>query len=121
MAKKLGKVLLFAAAAGSAAAAVYYYMQKKKATEETSETDDAAEGEADASEEDRDYVSLTPETAMSDKTDSPTPETGKTEETASEFTPLSDQLNQTAESEEETVEEFFNEETSDTEASDRTD
>lgn len=103
MAKKLGKLLLFAAAAGSAAAAVYYYMQKKDAKTIADENgvDDLPMEDLDKSEASQDYVPLTPET----KKEEP-PQTKKD----SDFTPLSQQLNQTADTEEETVEEFFSEE-----------
>lgn len=103
MAKKFGKILLFAAAAGSAAAAVYYYMQKKGAETADSEEDpdDLPVEDFDASEDSQDYVPLTPEAKE---------EAQPQAQADSEFTPLSRQLNRTTDTEEETVEEFFSEE-----------
>lgn len=103
MAKKLGKILLFAAAAGSAAAAVYYYMQKKDANTITEEDDldNLPMEDFDTSEASQDYVPLTPEAKEEEQPQA---------KTDSDFTPLSQQLNQTTDTEEETVEEFFSEE-----------
>lgn len=103
MAKKFGKILLFAAAAGSAAAAVYYYMQKRdaKTIADEDDPDDLPMEDFDASEASQDYVPLTPEAKE---------EAQPQAKTDSDFTPLSQQLNQTTDTEEETVEEFFSEE-----------
>lgn len=117
MAKKFGKFLLFTAAVGSAAAAVYYYMQKKDAAQNTSEDedyDDFGDDPEEASESSRSYVPLTPEhKTASDEEPKPTEgdkpadaDSGKTDT----FTPLSEQLTQAAQTAEETVEEFFDEE-----------
>lgn len=105
MAKKFGKILLFAAAAGSAAAAVYYYMQKRdaKTIADEDDPDDLPMEDFDASEASQDYVPLTPEA----KEEAQPQAQAKTD---SDFTPLSQQLNQTTDTEEETVEEFFSEE-----------
>lgn len=128
MAKKFGKFLLFTAAVGSAAAAVYYYMQKKEAAQNTSEdddyddfsehSDDDDDSKASGSKDTR-YVPLTPEhkSAPTEETNSVGEAPKKTDENAPEekgtFTPLSEQLSQTAETAEETVEEFFDEEDAD--------
>lgn len=104
MAKKFGKILLFAAAAGSAAAAVYYYMQKKDAktiADDEEDTDDLPMEDFDASEDSQNCVPETPKTKE---------EAQPQAKTDSDFTPLSQQLNQTTDTEEETVEEFFSEE-----------
>lgn len=121
MAKKFGKILLFTAAVGSAAAAAYYYMQKKAASQAASEDEDYDIFTEDKTEPQNthSYVSLTPDTKnkeekvnASDAADNDSP----SQDTADEkpgFTPLFQQLSQTAETAEETVEEFFNEETED--------
>ena len=140
MAKKLGKILLFTAAAGSAAAAAYYFMQKKTASQTTSEDEDYDNFtvEDEAPKNSHTYVPLTPDTKNSEakETDSGTESETAAPDTESEtvaacaqesqeqdssgqdsaFTPLFQQISQTADGEEETVEEFFNEDTEDTEA-----
>ena len=118
MAKKFGKFLLLTAAVGSAAAAVYYYMQKKDSVIDIPEDEDYDDFSDDAdtqSSESDGYVSLTPETAaendpeISDNasTESAAGQTPQKEE--SSFVPLSEQTAQSAETAEETVEEFFDE------------
>ena len=145
MAKKLGKILLLTAAAGSAAAAAYYFMQKKTASQTTSEDEDYDNFTVEDEEpkNSHTYVPLTPDTKNSEakETDSGTESETAAHDTENEtvaacaqepqeqdsseqdssgqdsaFTPLFQQISQTADGEEETVEEFFNEDTEDTEA-----
>lgn len=141
MAKKLGKILLFTAAAGSAAAAACYFMQKKAATKTASEDEDYDDfTEEEGPQSSHTYVPLTPEAKNGDEkaeasdaedkaaeasdAEDNTAEASDINETDAEgtqgqntgFTPLSEQLSQTAGTEEETVEEFFNEDTEDTAA-----
>lgn len=116
MAKKLGKILLFTAAAGSAAAAAYYFMQKKAASQSASEDEDYDNFtiEDEEPQNPHTYVPLTPEAKNSEAQETPADTAPAQEEPQngdSGFTPLSQQLSQTAEAEEETVEEFFNEDT----------
>lgn len=109
MAKKFGKFLLFTAVAGSAAAAACYYMQKKNASQKASEDEDYDNFTKDdtTSKNDHTYVPLTPDTKNTEEKE---PDSGEQD---SCFTPLSQQLSQAAESAEESVEEFFNEDTED--------
>lgn len=137
MAKKLGKILLFTAAAGSAAAAAYYFMQKKAASPTASKDEDYDDFTVENEEpkNSHTYVPLTPDTKNSETKETASEAEDKTADTAcaqesqeqdsgelnsgelnSGFTPLSQQLSQAAEAEEETVEEFFNEDTENTEA-----
>ncbi len=107
MAKKFGKFLLLTAAVGTAAAAVYYYMQKKDSANDIpadEDYDDFSEDFDGKTEASRNYVSLNTDV----KTESPAEE--KPEEKDA-FTPLSEQIKQTGQTEE-TVEEFFDEEDS---------
>ena len=115
MAKKFGKILLFTAAVGTAAAAIHYYMQKKESENtvpEDEDYDDFSEDLDEESDSSRSYVPLTPES----KTEG-TPEEKKSEETNT-FTPL-EQVAKSAEdaadTAAETVEEFFDEDSSDEE------
>lgn len=104
MAKKFGKFLLFTAAIGSAAVAAYYFLQKKNAADpmaEDEDYDDFSEDLDPDSEENPNYVSLTPETGSSEAS-------GEQKENG--FTPLSETISQAADNAEETVEEFFDEE-----------
>lgn len=133
MAKKLGKFLLFTAAAGSVAAAAYYYMQKRSASQKASEDEDYDNFTVD--DEDakgtHSYVPLTPDAKdIAEKEDdaeakaedaSPADETPKQDsgEQDSGFTPLFQQVSQAAETEAETVEEFFNEDTEDEAATEK--
>lgn len=126
MAKKLGKILLFAAAAGSAAAAAYYYMQKKTASQ-TAAGDEDYDNFIVEDEEPKNshtYVPLTPDAKKSEEKETAGGAADKTADASdaqesreqgageqdSSFTPLFQQLSET---EEETVEEFFNEDTED--------
>lgn len=109
MAKKFGKFLLFTAAIGAAGAAAYYYMQKKDA-ELMDELDDDYDDFSEDIEEDnsRTYVPLNhEETAAQDLS-------GQTETPDDDsFTPLSEQVAQTAQTAanevKEAVEDFFDE------------
>ena len=112
MAKKFGKLLVFSAVIGSAIGAVCYFARKKNAEADIAEEDydDFSEDEETKSDDSRSYVPLTPDAQ---------PETAGEEapagEAASEesgFTPLSEQVAETAQKAEETVEEFFDEEDS---------
>ncbi len=110
MAKKFGKFLLFTAAIGAAGAAAYYYMQKKDA-ELMDELDDDYDDFSEDIEDDtsRTYVPLNhEETAAQDVS-------GQTETNNDDsFTPLSEQVSQTAQTAanevKEAVEDFFDEE-----------
>lgn len=109
MAKKFGKFLLFTAAIGAAGAAAYYYMQKKD-SELMDESDDDYDDFSEDVEDDnsRTYVPLTHEDAPSEET------SGQTQSgDGSSFTPLSEQIAQTAQAAasevKESVENFFDE------------
>lgn len=145
MSKKLGKFLLFTAAAGSAAAAaVYYYMQKRDARKasEDDDYDNFTVDEDKASEASPHYVPLTPDPA--DANETKREESGQTDAEPTEssqektpletappeqtpdpdpqsedfhFTPLSKQIFQAEEKTEETVENFFGEDSADTDSS----
>lgn len=104
MAKKFGKFLLFTAAIGSAAVAAYYFLQKKGSADAVPEDDDYDDFSEDLdsdTEENHNYVSLTPESGSAEVSG---------EQKGNGFTPLSDTISQAADSAEETVEEFFDEE-----------
>lgn len=120
MAKKFGKFLLFTVAVGSAAAAAYYYFQKKDAaaSEEDCDDDDyddfSDDLEDDADGASRTYVPLSSgvagekDTAADDGSGSNDPENTQGKDNA--FTPLSEQLTESAgEKEAEITEEFFDE------------
>lgn len=116
MAKKFGKILLFTAAVGTAAAAIHYYMQKKESENtvpEDEDYDDFSEDLDEESDSSRSYVPLTPESKSEDK-----PEEKNTEGESDTFTPL-EQVAKSAEEAAaetaETVEEFFDEDSSDEE------
>ncbi len=139
MAKKFGKLLLISAAIGSAVGAVYYFSRKKNAEHDSAEEDYDDFSEEEKKEEDSDsrsYVPLTPEGAAEDGADcssstddaapaqepeAPSEEAASTQGTcdapASQdgFTPLSEQVADTAQKAEETVEEFFDEDSTDEE------
>jgi len=103
MAKKFGKFLLLTAAVGTAAAAAYYFMQKKDSEvdiPDDEDYDDFSENLDENTEPSRNYVPLNPDT----KAETPADEDSEKKDS---FTPLSDQVKKT----EETVEEFFNEDT----------
>ena len=129
MAKKFGKLLLFSAAIGSAIGAVYYFARKKNAEQDSAEEDyDDFSEEAEKKDSDsRSYVPLTPEgeagEEKEEKAEEPSP-AGQADSTpdasdapASQdgFTPLAEQVAATAQKAEETVEEFFDEDSTDEE------
>lgn len=111
MAKKFGKVLLLTAAAGTAAAAVFYFLRKKEHSLHVANEDDYDDfSDALEDEDTRSYVPLNTETAQAAGTDD-APAQEVTEEAGEKgvFTPLTEQVAQTMEKAEETVEEFFDE------------
>ncbi len=111
MAKKFGKVLLLTAAVGTAAAAVFYFLRKKEHSLHVADEDDYDDfSDALEDEDTRSYVPLNTETAQAAGTDD-APAQEVTEEAGEKgvFTPLTEQVAQTMEKAEETVEEFFDE------------
>lgn len=125
MAKKFGKLLLFSAAIGSAIGAVCYFARKRNAEHDSAEEDydDFSEEETKDSDS-RSYVPLTPEGQTEEPAGAAEPEEpactasaeecpAKEEEAAGQdgFTPLAE----TAQKAEETVEEFFDEDSTDEE------
>lgn len=111
MAKKFGKVLLFAAAVGSAVGAAYYFLRKRDNLRDISEEedyDDLIDDADESSDTCRSYVPLNTDTADDESAcgDScrEAEEDGQ-EEKKDSFIPLA----QTMESAEEHVEEFFDE------------
>lgn len=122
MAKKFGKLLVFSAVIGSAIGAVCYFVRKKNAETDIAEEDydDFSGEEAAKSDDSRNYVPLTPdakpETAEEEApaAETASEETPKEDAPAEEsgFTPLAEQVAETAQKAEETVEEFFDEEDS---------
>jgi len=140
MANKFGKFLLFTAAVGTAAAAAYYYVHKKDAADAMMQDDDddyddfSEDLDDDTEITSRNYVPLNAEAhpvseeattvpqeeASKDEVyeaSAPTAEPAATEESV--FTPLAEKVAHVAESAEkkleETVEEFFDEESTDEE------
>ena len=122
MAKKFGKFLLATAAIGTAAVAAYMYLQKKDSSmSQSHEDDDYDDFSDDLEDEDstRTYVSLTRDSSESEQSDASQPEqsdSSKPEQNASseseqsDFTPLSEQVNQAPEEAlEASSEEFFDE------------
>lgn len=109
MAKKFGKVLLFAAAAGSAIAAVCYFLRKRDNEQDIAEEDDYdnfGSASEDSSDNSRSYVPLNAEAAVNQ--DNEEENSGESGDEAS-FTPLTEQVSQAMDKAEETVEEFFDE------------
>uniref|UniRef100_UPI004056C3C3 hypothetical protein n=1 Tax=Acetatifactor sp. TaxID=1872090 RepID=UPI004056C3C3 len=134
MAKNFGKFLLFTAAVGTAAAAAYYYVRKKETADMNVQDDDedyddfCEDLDDDTNASSRNYVALNREaqpvseenTASSQE--EATAEAAPAEKTAtpeSVFTPLADKVAHVTKSVEEklekTVEEFFDEESTDEE------
>ena len=106
MAKKFGKVLLL-----TAAAAVFDFLRKKEHSLHVADEDDYDDfSDALEDEDTRSYVPLNTETAQAAGTDD-APAQEVTEEAGEKgvFTPLTEQVAQTMEKAEETVEEFFDE------------
>lgn len=128
MAKKFGKLLLISAAIGSAIGAVYYFARKKDAERDSAEDDYDDFSEEDEKEKDSDsrsYVPLNPEGQADEKesaapaqeeapADSNYAAQGTSDASAGQdsFTPLAEQVADTAQKAEESVEEFFDEEDS---------
>lgn len=121
MAKKFGKLLVFSAVIGSAIGAVCYFVRKKNAETDNAEEDyDDFSGEEETKSDDsRNYVPLTPDEKPETAEETPAAETASEEtqgentaEEESGFTPLAEQVAETAQKAEETVEEFFDEEDS---------
>ncbi len=119
MAKKFGKFLLLTAAVGTAAAAAYYYVRKKDGIssviqDDDEDYDDFSDDLDDASETaSRNYVALNRE-GQSAAAESNVSAPDKESDT--EFTPLAEQIAQTDEEKmEKSVEEFFDEESTDEE------
>ncbi|MDR2044086.1 MAG: hypothetical protein LBQ15_06905 [Clostridium sp.] len=98
MAKKIGKLLLFAVAIGTVIAAVYYFMKKKEAATAVSDEDEDFDDFIDDLEDDLDTASRT-YVPLNRENGEASP--------AEKFTPLKEQVEDSAE---ETVEEFFDEE-----------
>lgn len=109
MAKKFGKVLLFTAAVGSAAAAVCYFLRKKDHSQDGEEEDydNFCNDSDESSDSSRNYVSLNPD--ASDAHDSSSEEEGPADcnDSKEGFTPLTEQIAQSAENTEGTI--FFDE------------
>lgn len=129
MAKKIGKLLLFSAAIGSAIGAVCYFARKRNAEHDSAEEDYDDFSEEEAKDDDsRSYVPLAPEGQTEEPAQAAGPEEpactdsaeecpDKKEEAAGQdgFTPLAEQVTETAQKAEETVEEFFDEDSTDEE------
>jgi len=112
MAKKFGKFVLFTAAAAAAGAGVYYYLKNKEALasdfdEEDEDYDDFSDDLED--ETNRSYVALSHDGAASE--DAAVAEADAEEVTEeAPFEKLSSIVSDAAETAEEKVEEFFDEE-----------
>lgn len=126
MAKKFGKLLLISAAIGSAIGAVYYFARKKDAERDSAEDDyDDFSEENEKESDSRSYVPLNPE-GQADEKESAAPaqeeapadsncaaqDTSDASAGQDGFTPLAEQVADTAQKAEESVEEFFDEEDS---------
>ena len=126
MAKKFGKLLLVSAAIGSAIGAVYYFARKKDAERDSAEDDYNDFSEENEKESDsRSYVPLNPEgqaegkeSAAPAQEEAPADSNCAAQDTSDAsagqdgFTPLAEQVADTAQKAEESVEEFFDEEDS---------
>lgn len=114
MAKKFGKFLLLSAAVTTAAAAAYYFVRKKDADMAMfQDDDDDYDDFSDDLDDDTDtsmrtYVSLNRETTDASEQGVVSEDTSS-EDAASDFTPLAEQLAQNSGNAEETIEEFFDE------------
>ena len=119
MSKKFAKLLVFSAAIGSAIGAAYYFARKKNAEADSAEEDYDDFSEEEETKPGRSYVPLNPEDGAKDETasaeESASSEEAPGEETSTGedgFTHLADFTSKTAETvqnTEETVEEFFDE------------
>ena len=121
MAKKFGKLLLVSAAIGSAIGAVYYFARKKDAERDSAEDDyDDFSEENEKESDSRSYVPLNPEGQAEGKESSapaqeeaPADSNCAAQDTSDAsagqdgFTPLAEQVADTAQKAEESVEEFF--------------
>lgn len=115
MAKKFGKLMLFSIAIGSAIGATYYYIQKKCKGQDCAEEEDYDDfSDEEEKKETSNYVPLTPEETASEEScaEGTCPEEPEKVEKTDSFTHLAEQVADTAEKAEETVEEFFDEENS---------
>ena len=126
MAKKFGKLLLVSAAIGSAIGAVYYFARKKDAERDSAEDDyDDFSEENEKESDSRSYVPLNPEgqaagkeSAAPAQEEAPADSNCAAQDTSDAsagqdgFTPLAEQVADTAQKAEESVEEFFDEEDS---------
>lgn len=119
MSKKFAKLLLVSAAIGSAVGAACYFIRKKNAELESAEEDydDFSEEEEPKANDSRSYVPLTPEAKADEEEASGEEASAPEEESSSQdvFTPLAEKVAQTAENAEESVEEFFDEDSTDEE------
>ncbi len=117
MSKKFAKLLLVSAAIGSAVGAACYFIRKKNAELESAEEDydDFSEEEETKPGDSRSYVPLTPETKAEEEetpceeTSGETPASEEPAPSQDTFTPLAEKVAQGVENAEETVEEFFDE------------
>lgn len=117
MAKKFGKVLLFATAVVAAGAGIYYYLNKEKFSPEyNGEEDDDYDDFGDESDEEdnsRSYVALNHENAPAeDKEEAPVKEEAPAEKEDAPFEELSSVVEDVTEKADEKideVEEFFDE------------
>ena len=126
MAKKFGKLLLVSAAIGSAIGAVYYFARKKDAERDSAEDDyDDFSEENEKESDSRSYVPLNPEgqaegkeSAAPAQEEAPADSNCAAQDTSDAsagqdgFTPLAEQVADTTQKAEESVEEFFDEEDS---------
>ena len=126
MAKKFGKLLLVSAAIGSAIGAAYYFARKKDAEYGSVEDDyDDFSEENEKESDSRSYVPLNPEgqaegkeSAAPAQEEAPADSNCAAQDTSDAsagqdgFTPLAEQVADTAQKAEESVEEFFDEEDS---------
>ena len=126
MAKIFGKLLLVSAAIGSAIGAVYYFARKKDAERDSAEDDyDDFSEENEKESDSRSYVPLNPEgqaegkeSAAPAQEEAPADSNCAAQDTSDAsagqdgFTPLAEQVADTAQKAEESVEEFFDEEDS---------
>ena len=126
MSKKFAKLLVFSAAIGSAIGAVYYFARKKDAERDSAEDDyDDFSEENEKESDSRSYVPLNPEgqaegkeSAAPAQEEAPADSNCAAQDTSDAsagqdgFTPLAEQVADTAQKAEESVEEFFDEEDS---------
>lgn len=121
MSKKFAKLLVFSAAIGSAIGAAYYFARKKNAEADSAEEDydDFSEEKEDKSCDSRSYVPLNPEDGAKDETasaeesassgEAPGEETSTGEDGFTHLADFTSKAAETVQNTEETVEEFFDE------------